>query len=849
MYKNVYYNREQNEVIVWDDKKGRLNFKYKKYAYIKAPNGKFTALDGNRVEKVFTWDAADEQRGIIYESDVKAEVRTLIDNYGDTDDIAENVTTLYFDIEVAKGDGYSTPWEASNEITSIALYDDKSKEWNVLLVDRTNTVADRHNSKYTLEVFSSESGLLQRFYELYLKIQPDILTGWNIDGFDIPYVYNRAKKLLGGSVAKQLSPVGVVSKAYKKDKIDIAGVTSLDYMYLYRAFTYNEEPSYALEFIAQKELGRGKIQYEGNLDDLYKADLDKFIEYNINDVQLIVDLNDKLDFITLARNIAHKGHVPYEDVFAATRYLDGACLTYLSRLGVIATNKPVREEKDDDDEPTGDNAFEGAFVKDPKPGLYEWVFDLDLKALYPSCQRTINISPETKVCKIENWDHNKFMSNDPDQVYKYKNKSWKGVELREFLISNNFSISAVGVVYDLKAKGLVPSILEKWDSERTEYRQLAKKYGESGDEKMYRFFDARQLTMKIISNSLYGVLGNAGFRFFDIDNAEGTTLGGKAVIMHKTNVVNKWLNDKMGTSGIDYVLYVDTDSCFLSAMPLIRKLQKAQGKIFTKEECAGMTFKLAVACESFINSTFDEFSLLAFNCKEHHFLTKQEYVSETAMWIAKKRYAQKIISEKGTSISQITNGKKEYKLDVKGLDVVRSSFPKAFRGFMSGILVDILNKAEKQEIVDKIFELKDSMPDLEIYDIMVTSGIKELSKYPCKKTGSIFKTRPKGMTAHAKSAANFNDLLEHFKVNYMAPIKDGDKIKWTYLKPNQLGIETCALTGYNDPLEILSIVKENVDYNGIFESSLKNKLDDFFSALGWGSVPNNNNTKKFFEFV
>ena len=167
---------------------------------------------------------------------------------------------------------------------------------------------------------------------------------------------------------------------------------------------------------------------------------------------------------------------------------------------------------------------------------------------------------------------------------------------------------------------------------------------------------------------------------------------------------------------------------------------------------------------------------------------------------------------------------------------------------MSGILVDILNKAEKQEIVDKIFELKDSMPDLEIYDIMVTSGIKELSKYPCKKTGSIFKTRPKGMTAHAKSAANFNDLLEHFKVNYMAPIKDGDKIKWTYLKPNQLGIETCALTGYNDPEEILSIVKENIDYNGIFESSLKNKLDDFFSALGWGSCPNSNNAKKFFEF-
>jgi DNA polymerase elongation subunit (family B) len=176
------------------------------------------------------------------------------------------------------------------------------------------------------------------------------------------------------------------------------------------------------------------------------------------------------------------------------------------------------------------------------------VFDLDLKALYPSTQRTVNISPETKICKIENCDHKKFIEDDLEYTYKYKSKSWKGLDLRKFLEEHNYSISAVGVIYDLKSKGLIPSILENWDSERTEYRQLAKKYAESGNEKMYRFFDSRQLTMKIISNSLYGVLGNAGFRFFDIDNAEGTTLGGKAVIMHKTNVVNKSEN------------WVDTDS-------------------------------------------------------------------------------------------------------------------------------------------------------------------------------------------------------------------------------------------------------------------------------------------------
>ena len=845
MYKNVYYDRDNNEVIVWDDKKGRLNFKYKKYAYIKAPNGKFTALDGNKVEKIYNWDKEDEQRRIIYESDVKPETRILIDNYGDTDDISENITTLFFDIEVAKGDGYSTPWDANNEVTAITLYDNISKNWNVLLLDKEHLTKNKKTSEYIFEAFSSEKELLMRFFQHYLEIQPDILTGWNIDGFDVPYIYHRTKKLLGANIAKQLSPVGVVQKDFRKDRMNISGVSALDYMYLYKAFTYNEEPSYALEFISQKELGRGKMVYEGDLDNLYKTDLELFITYNINDVKLVVDLDEKLEFITLARNIAHKGHVPYEDVFASSRYLDGACLTYLNRLGIISTNKPIRDNDSDDEAP---EQFEGAFVKDPKPGLYEWVFDLDLKALYPSTQRSINISPETKVCKIENWNHVKFMEDDLEYTYKYKSKSWKGLELRKFLEEHNYSVSAVGVIYNLNTKGLIPSILENWDAERTEYRQLAKKYAESGNEKMYRFFDSRQLTMKILSNSLYGVLGNAGFRFYDIDNAEGTTLGGKAVIMHKTSYINQWLNEKLGTSGIDYVIYIDTDSCFLSALPLIKKMQRNENRTLSKEECANVTFKLAVACETIINSTFDKFAKVAFNSNIHYFQTKQEYVSETAIWIAKKRYAQKIISEKGVSIKDITGGKKEYKLDVKGLDVVRSSFPKAFRGFMSGIIIDILNKANKQEIVDKIFNLKTSLPDIEIYDIMTISGVKELSKYQCKNTGSIFKTRPKGMPIHAKSAANYNDLLEHFKITYLAPISDGDKIKWAYLKPNRLGIETLALTGFNDPPEIYSIFKENIDYDGIFESSLENKLNDFFKALGWSEVPKNNNGNKFFDF-
>jgi DNA polymerase elongation subunit (family B) len=298
----------------------------------------------------------------------------------------------------------------------------------------------------------------------------------------------------------------------------------------------------------------------------------------------------------------------------------------------------------------------------------------------------------------------------------------------------------------------------------------------------------------------------------------------------------------------DRVIYCDTDSLFVSAQPFISLMEKRLNRELTYDEKVKFTYELSKRVQDKINENFSEFAKQAFQTPNHCLEIKQEYVSETAIWIAKKRYAQKIISEKGVSIKDMTGGKKEFKLDVKGLDVVRSSFPKAFRGFMSGIILDILNKANKQEIVDKIFNLKTCMPDIEIYDVMTISGIKELSKYQCKNTNSIFKTRPKGMPIHAKSAANYNDLLEHFKITYLAPISDGDKIKWTYLKSNRLGIETLALTGFNDPPEIYSIFKENIDYDRIFESSLENKLNDFFKALGWSEVPKNNNGNKFFDF-
>jgi DNA polymerase elongation subunit (family B) len=631
------------------------------------------------------------------------------------------------------------------------------------------------------------------------------------------------------------------------------GVSCLDYMALYKLFTYSEESSYSLEAISQKELGKGKIEYEGTLDHLYKTDPEKFVEYNVNDVTLVLELDEKLKFLSLARGICHKGHVPYEDVYFTTRYLDGACITYMKRLGIVAPNRKLRDHSSGEEAPSND--FAGAFVKDPIPGLYEWVFDEDMASLYPSIIRTLNISPETKVGRVDNWDEvkNDFWTDGYSSANAKIRSGAKHVlipimEFRQWLLDNKFTVSSIGVVYDYSKGGLIPSILETWMGEREEYRGLAKKYGKEGNADMSKFFDSRQHTMKIVNNSLYGALGAPGFRFHDLDNAESITLTGQQVIRHAMMKGNEWFTKQTGVDK-EYVIYVDTDSNYFSAKPIIDLMESKLGKQLTREEKIDITYKTSQVVEKYINDSWDGFCKHFLNSDTHFLNIKQEYVSESGLWIAKKRYAQKIITEKGVLISQMTNGAKEWKLDVKGMDVVRSNFPKAFREFMSGILIDILNISEKKKIDDKVLAFREDMKQKPMFDIMFPTGVKELKKYKTKKEkGQMFGDRVKGTPVHAKSALNYNDLMDYYKITASQPILDGEKIKWTYLKQNPFGIESCAVKGFEDPEEILKFITQYIDYEKIFTASLENKLGDFYSALNWGAIPKNDNMADFFSF-
>ena len=854
-YQNIAFQKNKNIVHIWDDKNGHLQFPFKKYAYKKNSHGKYVALDGARLDKVTDWDDADLQRGVIYESDINPETRTLIDLYFESDEPSIGHRELFIDIEVATEGGFSSAEEAWQPLTSIAFHDRVGKQSVAIIVDSKRTLKPYTDSNLILEVVQTEYELISKFLSYYMEIRPTIITGWNIDYFDIPYLYNRITKVAGKDYANSLSPINEVIYLKHRNRYRIMGVSCLDYMALYKLFTYSEEVSYSLDAISKKELGKGKIEYEGTLDTLYKTDPEKFVKYNINDVELVLDLDEKLKFLSLARGICHKGHVPYEDVYFTTRYLDGACVTYMKRLGIVAPNRKLKDHSISSEEEAASNEFAGAFVKDPIPGVYEWIFDVDMSSLYPSIIRSINISPETKVGRVENWDaiKNNFWADDNVTTsVKLKSGSKHALiplnEFRSYLIENKFTVSSIGVVYDYSKTGLIPSILEAWMTEREEYRGLAKKYGTAGDMEMRNFFDGRQLTMKIINNSLYGALGAPGFRFHDLDNAESITLTGQQVIKHAMSKGNEWFTKQTGVDK-EYVIYVDTDSNYFSAKPIIDLMERKMNKELSKQEKIDITYKTSQVVEKYINDSWDKFCKHFLNSDKHFLSIKQEYVAESGLWIAKKRYAQKIISEKGILISDLTKGAKEWKLDVKGMDVVRSNFPKAFREFMSGVLIDILNISEKKKIDDKVLAFREDMKTKPLLDIMFPTGVKELSKYKTKKAkNQVFGDRPKGTPVHVKSALNYNDLLDYHNVVSSMPISDGEKIKWTYLKQNPLGLDSLALKGHDDPNVVVNFVTQYIDFEKIFLASLENKLGDFYNALNWGAIPKNDNMADFFSF-
>ena len=838
MYQNVFYEKETSTIHCWDDEKGYFTSKYRRYAYVRDGNGAHTSIHGERLKKINFWKSEDNIE--LYESDVNEITRFLIDQYGDSDEVSKGHTILTFDIEVEMNSGLPDIDKAQNAMTSVAGHDSVTGDYFVYVVNKGEKI-DKTIKGAKVISFDTEEDMVMAFLNKWREINPTIVTGWNIDYFDVTYLYNRIKVLFGEQTANKLSPIGKVGYNKYRNRYIIAGVSCLDYLALYKNFTYQEFPNYRLDTIANIVLGRGKIEYEGNLDQLFRDDLEKFIEYNLVDVELVVDMDKKLQFIELAQAICHAGHVFYEDFLFSSKWLEGAILTFLRRSGRVAPNKPRRKEKNADGS-DGEGKFTGAYVKEPKPGLYKWVYDLDLTSLYPSIIMTLNTSPETKVGKLKNYvaeDHMKgkietySIIDDDGNEYPPLGKE----KFLEFVQSNNYSIAANGVLYRRDKVGVIPEILNVWFDKRVEYKDLMKKYGNEGNDELYKFYSQRQLVQKIMLNSLYGVLGLPSFRFYDVDNAEATTITGLTVIKTTELIANQYYTKNIGKED-DYNVYTDTDSVFYQAAPLV-KSRNPEIDEDSDEQMIPAILSVAREVEQHINKVYDVMAFKMFNVDTHRFDIKQETIAKGGFWVSKKRYAQWIINDNTVDCD---------KLDVKGLDVKRSSFPTYFKEVMSTVLMDILKDEDKDKLDEKILKYKDDMSSQPFVDIAKNSAVKDMSKY-------LFKNQAlgefaKGTPAHVKAAITYNQLLKKFNAPFKyEPMKDGDKIKWVYLKKNPLGLETTAFTGHSDPPEINAFIQQYIDYDLIWEKELNNKLDDFYNAMNWDKPnPNLASAAKFFSF-
>ena len=811
MYQNIFIDRKDNQVHLWDDEKGYLKFPFRNYAYRKNSSGTYTSIYGDKLEKVYNFNPRDPS---LFESDVPIETRILIDAYEDSDNPSKGHTVATLDIEVSSEGGFPVISEGDKEITAIAIHDSTTKNYTVFILDKERKIQDSVNDNVEIRSFDNEESLLMHFYTKWEEISPTIVTGWNIDGFDMVYLYNRSKRVVGETNAKRISPIGMAYFNKFSEKMTIAGVSCLDYLVLYKKFSGKNEPSYTLGAIGKKVV------------------------------------NMKLQFIDLARGICHTGHVSYEQFGTSSRYLEGAILLYLRRKKRVAPNKPLegREEYENQLE-QNEEGFEGAYVKDPVPGRYDWVFDLDLTSMYPNIIISLNISPETKVGKVENWNAEEFVRGNLPNVY-LSGQSYPSKDFQQLLIENNFSIASNGAMYKQSEKGeegTIPSILIKWFNERKEMRKLAKKYADEKDWEQYEFYDQRQKIQKILLNSIYGCLGLPVFRFYDKDNAEAVTLSGVSIIQTANKAINQYYKNVLGeqdAQGKDFVIYVDTDSCFASALPIIKKTMP-DIDLNDEKQMTDAILKVTAESQTYVNKMFDIMSVRLFNVKSHRFDAKQEVIAKTSFWLAKKRYAQFIINKGGVECDE---------LEVKGIDVVRTSFPAKFRVFMKQFLIDLLKKVEEETISKNILEFKESMKGFDVIDIAKNTSVKFQSQDK-KKDYNPNKRQPfqiiTGTPAQVKAALYYNDLLNKYELTkIIPPIFHGQKIKWVYLKQNEYGIECLAMKADGtDPDIIMNFINRYVDRDTMYEQELKSKLIDFYEVLKW-SYPNENDAKasEFFGF-
>ena len=860
MYQSIYYNRDTKTYHLRDDKKGWLEFPYRATCYVANETGEYETLDGVRVSptKQYAWKDPNA-----YESDVDKFTRVLVDAYYEQDDTPEYQNVVYIDIEceIAGALTQDSVRNPAGKLTAIALYDNTTKTYYCYILDEAKLMTSSKSEGKFVIPCNSEKDLMSQFLNKWEELDPTIITGWNSEFFDIPYLYHRIKNILGEEQASRLSPLKRVddTEFLGVKTTEIAGVNHLDYMLLFKKYITAQEPSYALGNIGEKYVDLGKIEYLGSLDKLFKDDIETFINYNIRDVEIIVALEDKLKFIDLTVIISHLCHVPYEQIYMSTALNEGAILTYLKRKNIVSPNKPttynpnlknIKEE------------YAGGYLKDPVPGLYEWVIDLDFTSLYPSIIRSLNMGIETLVGRIVNrdkydnqWSLKELKTLNPtteitiERVNPNKSISRSGItvgKIIELIEQENWIISAPGVIFRKDKSSIVCNILTDWFNKRVEYKDLMKKaFKVDKDPVMGDFYNRRQHAYKIKLNDVYGVFAINGWRYTDGHKfiSKAITLTGQRLIQDSIKYVNKWMNKQMETEGIDYIVTSDTDSLFIQVKDLLQK-RHPEVDLNNREETVKYVLKIASEIQAAANNNLHSLVVELFNLHDrpHYFDLKQEVVLERGYFAGKRRYAQFIVNKEGVPVEE---------LDIKGLDLMKSNFPPYFRKFSKQLLQDIMFGKPKPEIDKKILAFRESIDTVDWRLLLKPTGLKNMDGYIASppRAGEIFSKLELKCPINTKSAIYYNDLLRFKKLDKKHnTFQIGDKMFIAYLKDNPYKIDVIGFNGYDDPPFIAEFVEKYLDKPQLFDSVLKNKLETLYEDLKWGKPIFNNNINKFFKF-
>jgi len=725
------------------------------------------------------------------------------------------IKLVTLDIEVASEEGFPDVESCSEEILAITIQDYSTKKiitWGSKPFKNTRDDVTYHHCP-------NEYELLNNFIHYWMVDVPDVITGWNIQFYDIPYICKRLNRVLGEKLMKRMSNWGLVTEGEvfingrKHTTFDVGGLTQLDYLDLYKKFTYKAQESYRLDYIAEVELGQKKLDHSefDTFKDFYTQGWQKFIEYNIVDVELVDRLEDKMKLIELALTMAYDAKVNYADVFYQVRMWDNIIYNYLKKRDIVIPpkNKSQKNEK-----------YAGAYVKEPKPGKYDWVVNFDLNSLYPHLIMEFNISPETLVDE-------KHPTITVDKILNQE---------LTFEMYSDYAVCANGAMFRKDVRGFLPELMEKMYQDRVIFKNKmieAKKQYEKNKTKELEKEIARcnniQMAKKISLNSAYGAIGNQYFRYYKLENAEAITLSGQVAIRWIESKMNAYLNKLLKTDDIDYVIASDTDSIYLNMGPLVETVYKGREK--TTQGIVSFLDKICkVELEKYIEGCYQELASYV-NAYDQKMQMKRENIADRGIWTAKKRYILNVWDSEGVRYE-------EPKLKMMGIEAVKSSTPAPCRKMIKDALKLMMSGTEN-EVIDFIENSRKQFKQLSPEQIAFPRTASDVQKY--QSSSSIY---AKGTPVHIRGALLFNHYIKEKKLtNKYSLINNGEKVKFIYLKkPNSIHENIISFI-QEFPKELN--LDKYIDYDLQFEKSFVEPLKIILDSIGW-NVEKTVNLELFF---